>query len=244
MVYIPKDSIESAENRSAEFAARFGCGISPSDVTTHWYSSEFRKQNPDGSYNLPDNVDFAIIIPDSDPKDLNNRLSQLVIENAMDEGEINYVVAAYNEWAVGVGYAVGDIVSHNDRAYSCRQAHASQVDWPPASAFTLWVVHRMNEPELPWVACEPVEIGWTRTYNDVVYECIQAHTTQPDWTPPAVPALWASQAPPTGEWAVGVAYTIGDLVTYDGDTYECRQSHTSQAGWTPPVVPALWLLVS
>jgi hypothetical protein len=214
--------------RSAEIAAYLGCGQHPADVTEYWYSVD----------------DVSLIVPDDDPDDNNHRLSQLVREDQLTEDETADVVEIYDAWATGVAYSIGDIVAFNDRAYSCRQAHTSQVDWSPSTAFTLWVVHRANEDELPWVACEPVEIGWTRTYDGTVYECIQAHVTQPDWTPDAVPALWASQAPPTSEWAVGVAYTIGDLVTYDGSTYECRQSHTSQAGWTPPVVPALWLLVS
>jgi len=236
MSMIPFPDINSALARTEELASYLGCGQSPLDVTRYWYGVRDDE--------LPAGVAAAIVIPDTDPEDQNHRLSQLVRENVLTDSEIGAVVSIYDAWATGTGYAVGDIVAYNDRAYSCRQAHTSQSDWSPVDAFTLWVVHRANEPELPWVACEPVEIGWTRTYDGTVYECIQAHVTQSDWTPDAVPALWQSQAPPTGEWAVGVAYTIGDLVTYDGDTYECRQSHTSQAGWTPPAVPALWLLVS
>lgn len=28
------------------------------------------------------------------------------------------------------------------------------------------------------------------TYNAELYQCIQAHTSEPNWTPPVVPALW------------------------------------------------------
>ena len=215
----------TALSRTAAIADYLGCGQRPEDVTQYWYSA----------------LDNTIIVPDDDPDDLNHRLTQLLLENQLTEPEVAQVTTIYDAWTTGVAYAIGNIVTYNDRAYSCRQAHTSQVDWSPAAAFTLWVVHRMNEEELTWVACEPVEIGWTRTYNDTVYECIQSHITQSDWAPPNVPALWVSQAPPTAEWAPGVAYTIGDIVTYDGSEYECRQSHTSQVGWEPPNVLALWL---
>jgi hypothetical protein len=29
--------------------------------------------------------------------------------------------------------------------------------------------------------------------NGFTYKCLQAHTSQADWTPPAVPALWKKQ---------------------------------------------------
>jgi chitodextrinase len=242
--FIEYDDGSTPISRSEDWAAHVGCGQSPGDVTTRWYGVLNRIEDPDGAGAiLPPGVDYAVIVQDIDPEDPNHRLTQLVSDNQMTDEETSYVVTAYDDWAVGVAYAVGDVVNYNDKAYSCRQAHTSQSDWSPASAFTLWVIHRANEPELPWIACEPVEVGWTRVYDDILYECIQAHTTQSDWIPPNVPALWESQAPPTGEWQAWTPYTIGDLVTYQGSTYECRQSHTSQPGWEPPNVPALWLLV-
>ncbi|HTE49943.1 MAG TPA: carbohydrate-binding protein [Kofleriaceae bacterium] len=42
----------------------------------------------------------------------------------------------------------------------------------------------------PWATSTPFAVGAAVTFGGSVYECIQAHTSQPDWTPPAVPALW------------------------------------------------------
>ncbi|MGP3956815.1 glycosyl hydrolase family 18 protein [Nonomuraea sp. 3N208] len=39
----------------------------------------------------------------------------------------------------------------------------------------------------PWTA---YATGTRVTYNGVEYECLQAHTSQPGWEPPNVPALW------------------------------------------------------
>lgn len=57
-------------------------------------------------------------------------------------------------------------------------------------------------------------------YGDKLYRCVQAHTSQADWTPDVTPALWAEVAKP-GEIPVWVqptgaqdAYRIGDKVHY------------------------------
>ena len=65
-------------------------------------------------------------------------------------------------------------------------------------------------------------------YGDKLYRCVQAHTSQADWTPDATPALWTEVAKP-GEIPVwrqptGAqdAYMIGDKVHYpdaDGPVY-------------------------
>lgn len=61
-----------------------------------------------------------------------------------------------------------------------------------------------GEPDLPpkdpddpdpgdvqaWVPGETVEARAMRSYEDVVYECLQGHDTQEGWEPPNVPALW------------------------------------------------------
>lgn len=81
-------------------------------------------------------------------------------------------------------------------------------------------------------------------YEDRLYRCEQAHTSQIGWEPPAVPALWTEVAKP-GEIPVwrqptGAqdAYRIGDLVHYpdkDGPVYRCTIDYNvyapDVAGW-------------
>ena len=64
-------------------------------------------------------------------------------------------------------------------------------------------------------------MGDRRRYNDLLYRCVQAHTSQADWTPPAVPALWVRTS--TEEWPEWIqptgahdAYAKGDKVTHNG----------------------------
>ena len=65
-------------------------------------------------------------------------------------------------------------------------------------------------------------IGALRTYDSVLYKCVQAHTSQADWTPPATPALWAKAGDPAEEWPewsqpIGAhdAYAAGDKVSHN-----------------------------
>jgi len=133
------------------------------------------------------------------------------------------------------------IYSYEGAALMVRQSHY-RTEHNPADVPALFIVYREDVEGLDWIVGESVSVGTVRVYDGVTYRCLQAHVTQSDWAPPAVPALWAVYNPvTTDEWAPGVAYTIGDIVTYDGPEYECRQSHTSQVGWEPPNVLALWL---
>ena len=43
---------------------------------------------------------------------------------------------------------------------------------------------------LPWEADTKYEVGDRRRHDGKVYKCLQAHTSQVGWEPPAVPALW------------------------------------------------------
>ena len=42
-----------------------------------------------------------------------------------------------------------------------------------------------------WAVGIAVSVGDRYQYNGKLYKCVQAHTTQADWTPDITPALWA-----------------------------------------------------
>ena len=42
-------------------------------------------------------------------------------------------------WAVGVAYAVGDVVTYAGVTYTCRQAHTSIASWSPPAVPALWL---------------------------------------------------------------------------------------------------------
>lgn len=70
-------------------------------------------------------------------------------------------------------------------------------------------------------------------YNGKLYKCVQAHTTQADWTPNVAPALWVMVS--LDEWPEWVqptgahdAYAKGDKVTH------------SSKKWTSDVDANVW----
>ena len=161
------------------------------------------------------------------------------------EGETAYVVAlssvadALPALPDSGWLEAGAVYQYNDSAVMVRQSHYRTEHAPSAVPALFWTVNSSTD----WIAGEWVTIGVVRTYGGKSWRCIQAHTTQADWLPPDVPALWAEvvEEPSTNEWAVGVAYKVGDEVTYQGKLYRCRQAHTSISTWTPPAVLSLWL---
>lgn len=134
----------------------------------------------------------------------------------------------------------GAIYAYNGALVICRQSHFRTI-YPPEETLALFIVYREEAAGLEWIAGEQVHVGTRRFYDGAEYECLQAHVTQSDWTPPSVTALWRVVMPPSAEWQPYTAYVIGDEVLYAGLLYRCRQSHTSLPGWEPPNVPALWL---
>ena len=78
-------------------------------------------------------------------------------------------------------------------------------------------------------------------YNSTLYRCVQAHTSQADWTPDATPALWTVVS--LDEWPEWVqptgaqdAYRVGDKVSYNGkhwiNTLDYNTYEPGVYGWS------------
>jgi hypothetical protein len=85
---------------------------------------------------------------------------------------------------------------------------------------------------LPWEVGIKYEVGDRRRHDGKVYKCLQAHTSQADWKPPAVPALWVVvnvSSPGTIDDPIpaskGMEYEYGKyyLDPEDGKTYLCKR---------------------
>lgn len=77
-----------------------------------------------------------------------------------------------------------------------------------------------------WAVGKAYSIGDRVQYNGALYKCVQAHTSQADWTPDAAPALWvAVSVDAWPEWVQPAgahdAYHRGDKVSYRGKHYIC-----------------------
>lgn len=95
-----------------------------------------------------------------------------------------------------------------------------------------------------WKEGLTVAVGERYQYNNLLYRCIQAHTTQADWMPEVTPALWAKVS--LEEWPEWVqplgsedAYPKDAKVTHNGIKYI---SLVDANVWEPGTVgtEALW----
>ena len=77
-----------------------------------------------------------------------------------------------------------------------------------------------------WAVGKAYAAGDRVQHNGTLYKCVQAHTSQADWTPDSTPALWVTVSldeypewvQPTGAHD---AYNTGDKVSYNGKHYVC-----------------------
>jgi hypothetical protein len=85
---------------------------------------------------------------------------------------------------------------------------------------------------LPWEADTAYKVDDRRRDDGKVYKCLQAHTSQADWEPPVVPALWVVvnvSSPGTIDDPIpaskGMEYEYGKyyLDPEDGKTYLCKR---------------------
>lgn len=91
-----------------------------------------------------------------------------------------------------------------------------------------------------WVIDTAYAIGDRVQYNGMLYKCVQAHTSQADWTPDVTPALWVTVS--VEEWPEWVqptgahdAYAKGAKVTHNGkhwvSTFDANPYEPGVYGW-------------
>lgn len=123
-----------------------------------------------------------------------------------------------------------------ERAYQLRQmivkASASLADDDALEAIELFPV---------WQPDTDYAVDVRVRYAEHLYRCVQAHTSQTDWTPAATPALWTEVAAP-GEIPVWKqptgaqdAYGKGDKVHYPTADDAIYVSTVDNNVWEPGV---------
>ena len=125
-------------------------------------------------------------------------------------------------------------ITHNDIVMMCRDARTSVTDefaLQTMEMFPYWITGLT-------VTQDDITNGKHRyQYNGKLYRCVQAHTTQADWTPDKTPALWVEvslEEFPEWKQPAGAhdAYNKGDKVTHNGKKWE---STVDANVWEPGV---------
>lgn len=89
-----------------------------------------------------------------------------------------------------------------------------------------------------WTTGKAYIVGERVRYEEKLYKCVQAHTSQADWTPPLTPALWTEVSPegviPDWKQPTGAqdAYNAGDKVKHNSKIWV---STVNSNVWEPGV---------
>ena len=107
-----------------------------------------------------------------------------------------------------------------------------------ATVYPAWTVNTA------YAVGDIISYGTNGVGDPQLYKVVQAHTSQAQWTPDAVPSLYDAfgfdesgcplWAQPSGAHD---AYSAGDIVNYNGTLY---QSTINGNVWSPDVYPAGW----
>ena len=98
----------------------------------------------------------------------------------------------------------------------------------------------------PWAYPVSYKVGNIRRYGGALHKCVQAHTSQADWTPDTAASLWSATSDPAEEWPawsqpVGAhdAYNAGAKVSHNGKHWTSNQDgnvwEPGAFGWTEAV---------
>lgn len=97
-----------------------------------------------------------------------------------------------------------------------------------------------------WQAGTAYTVDERIRYNSTLYRCVQAHTSQADWTPDATPALWTVVS--LDEWPEWVQPTGAQDAYAKGAKVSHNDKHwTSEVDgnvWEPGIYGNLWSEVS
>lgn len=104
----------------------------------------------------------------------------------------------YTSWDIGVNYQTGDTVEWQGKLYTCRLSHTSYGrDWSPNLTPALWIDLNLdadNSNELDntpyWATNTVYKVADKVRVDNVIYTCVQAHTSQIGWQPYDGSALW------------------------------------------------------
>lgn len=125
-------------------------------------------------------------------------------------------------------------ITHNDIVTMCRDARTLVTDEFALQTIDMFPYWRTGLT----ITQDDITNGKHRyQYNGKLYRCVQAHTTQEDWTPDKTPALWVEVSlEEWPEWTQPAgahdAYKKGDKVTHNSKKWS---SDVDANVWEPGV---------
>lgn len=143
-IYLDSDFICHAENAEG----RTPIETDVFDGMPKEYVEGFRYVPQGETWTRSDGMQFKGLMI-SPAKDYNRIMTDVAI-SYLDDDEAESVTVLFENWEVGVAYAVGDRRQYDGLLYRCVQSHTSQADWTPDITPALWV-RTSTDPFPEWV---------------------------------------------------------------------------------------------
>lgn len=139
------------------------------------------------------------------------------------------------------------VVEDSDATVSRDHTAAAQVFVAQAEAGNIDVNTALEHKGLfaAWEANTHYEVGAMRQYNDLLYKCLQSHTSQDNWTPDATPALWVEVAAPNEYREIKAnmlpteAFALGEIGWWQSED-NLFKSLIPANTYTPETYPSGW----
>lgn len=113
-----------------------------------------------------------------------------VASDGVTDAELLTMSAATPTWKPNTYLHTGDTVMHEGGMYVVIQAHTTQAGWEPGTATQALFRRVQEEGNTEWQPDTDYLTGDECTYEGCAYTCLQGHTSQAGWEPPATPSLW------------------------------------------------------
>ena len=82
-----------------------------------------------------------------------------------------------NDWAASTDYAAGSVIVNSGRLYRCTTAHTSTSTFDATKFEVISPDETLGVPILEWTVSTGYVVGDLVFYNNAIYKCITAHTS-------------------------------------------------------------------
>lgn len=146
------------------------------------------------------------------------------------------VVAGYYFYHAGEFYTTEDNLTALARAQAPDVASLVFVSMAEKGAFDDTTLTKHAAQFSKWASAVSYTVNAIAQYQAKLYRCLQAHTSQEDWTPPTASSLWKEVGDPTAEWPAW-SQPVGAVDTYSrGAKVSYKEKH-----WTSTVDNNVWV---